>query len=124
MSHFSKVKTKIVDLLHLKRALAEMELEVEEGSVKIRGYLGRKMKVDLKIRTPEGYDIGFVKSGDTYEVVADWEMVKSYTQESFVHAVTRRYATSVVKEQLQAQDYEVVQESKQGETVSLTLRRM
>ena len=124
MSHFSKVKTKIVDLLHLKRALAEMELQVEEGSVKIRGYLGRKMKVDLKIRTPEGYDIGFVKSGDTYEVVADWEMVKSYTQESFVHAVTRRYATSVVKEQLQAQDYEVVQESKQGETVSLTLRRM
>ena len=65
-----------------------------------------------------------MKSGDTYEVVADWEMVKSYTQESFVHAVTRRYATSVVKEQLQAQDYEVVQESKQGETVSLTLRRM
>ncbi len=124
MSHFSKVKTKIVDLLHLKRALAEMELQVEEGSVRIRGYLGRKMKVDLKIRTPEGYDIGFVKSGDTYEVVADWEMVKSYTQESFVHAVTRRYATSVVKEQLQAQDYEVVQESKQGETVSLTLRRM
>jgi len=124
MSHFSKVKTKIVDLLHLKRALAEMELEVEEGAVKIRGYLGRKMKVDLKIRTPEGYDIGFVKAGDTYEVVADWEMVKSYTQESFVHAVTRRYATSVVKEQLQAQDYEVVQESKQGETLSLTLRRM
>ncbi|MDF1552183.1 MAG: DUF1257 domain-containing protein [Deferrisomatales bacterium] len=124
MSHFSKVKTKIVDLLHLKRALAEMELEVEEGAVKIRGYLGRKMKVDLKIRTPEGYDIGFVKAGDTYEVVADWEMVKSYTQESFLHAVTRRYATSVVKEQLQAQDYEVVQESKQGETLSLTLRRM
>ncbi|HSH69925.1 MAG TPA: DUF1257 domain-containing protein [Deferrisomatales bacterium] len=124
MSHFSKVKTKIVDLLHLKRALAEMELEVEEGAVKIRGYLGRKMKVDLKIRTPEGYDIGFVKAGDTYEVVADWEMVKSYTQESFVHAVTRRYATSVVKEQLQAQDYAVVQESTQGETLSLTLRRM
>lgn len=123
MSHFSKVKTKIVNLVHLKRALAEMELQVEEGSVKIRGYLGRKMKVDLKIRTPEGYDIGFVKSGDTYEVVADWEMVKSYTQESFVQALTHRYATSVVKEQLLEQDYQVVQETRQGETLSLTLRR-
>ena len=123
MSHFSKVQTKIVNLMHLKRALADMEHQVEEGKVKIRGYMGRKMKVDLKIRTPEGYDIGFVKSGDSYEVVADWEMVKSYTQESFVQEVTRRYATSVVKEQLQAQDYQVVQETRQGETVSLTLRR-
>ena len=102
MSHFSKVKTKIVSLLHLKRALAEMNCQVEEGKVKIRGYLGRRMKVDLKIRTAEGYDIGFVQNGDNYEVVADWEMVKSYTQESFVGELTRRYATNVVKEQLLA----------------------
>ncbi len=66
MSHFSRVKTRIVDLLYLKRALADMELEVVEGRSKIRGYLGRKMTVDLKVRTPEGYDIGFIKSGDTY----------------------------------------------------------
>lgn len=124
MSHFSKVKTKIVSLLHLQRALAEMNCQVEEGKVKIRGYLGRRMKVDLKIRTPEGYDIGFVQSGDSYEVVADWEMVKSYTQESFVGELTRRYATNVVKEQLLGQNYQVVQETRQGETLSLTLRRM
>jgi hypothetical protein len=124
MSHFTKVKTKIVEMLYLKRALDDMNLEYQEGKVKIRGYLGRKMAVDLRIRTPEGYDIGFVKAGDTYEVVADWDMVKTFSRESFVGDVTRRYAYHVVKEQLGVQDYKIVQESRQGETVSLTLRRM
>ena len=123
MSHFTKVKTKIVEMLYLKRALDDMNLEYQEGKVKIRGYLGRKMAVDLKIRTPEGYDVGFVKVGDTYEVVADWDMVKTFSQESFVRDVTRRYAYHVVKEQLGVQDYKIVQENRQGETVSLTLRR-
>ncbi len=124
MSHFTRVKTKIVDLLYLKRALKEMDLQFEEGRTKIRGYTGRRMTVDLKIRTREGYDIGFVKSGDTYEVVADWDMVKTFSQETFVRELTRRYAYNVVKDQLQVQDYRVVEEKRQGETVSLTLRRV
>ncbi len=124
MSHFTKVRTKIVELLQLKRALDDMNLEYQEGKVKIRGYLGQKMAVDLRVRTPEGYDIGFVKSGDTYEVVADWDMVKTFTQETFTREVARRYAYHVVKEQLGIQDFRVVQETRQGETVSLTLRRM
>ena len=124
MSHFSRVKTRIVELLYLKRALADMELEVVEGRSKIRGYLGRKMTVDLKVRTPEGYDIGFIKSGDTYEVVADWDMVRSFAQDSFIREVTRRYAYHVVTDQLQGENFQVVTENRQGEAVSLTLRRM
>ncbi|MBE0616408.1 MAG: DUF1257 domain-containing protein [Proteobacteria bacterium] len=123
MSHFTKVKTKIVDLLFLKRALEDMDMVYEEGRTKIRGYLGRKMTVDFKVRTSEGYDIGFLKTGDTYEVVADWEMVRSFSQESFVRDITRRYAYHVVTDQLQSQDYQVVEERRQGEAVSLTLRR-
>ncbi len=123
MSHFTRIKTKIVDLLYLRRALKDLNLEYQEGKVKIRGYLGRKVAVDLRVRTPEGYDIGFVKSGDTYEVVADWEMVKTFSQEAFVKEVTRRYAYHVVKDQLEIQDYKVVEERRQGEAVSLTMRR-
>ncbi len=123
MSHFTRIKTKIVDLLYLRRALKDLNLEYQEGKVKIRGYLGRKVAVDLRIRMPEGYDIGFVKSGDTYEVVADWEMVKTFSQESFVKEVTRRYAYHVVKDQLEIQDYKLVEERRQGEAVSLTMRR-
>jgi hypothetical protein len=123
MSHFTRLKTKIVELLYLQRALSDLNLQFEVGKVKIRGYLGRKVAVDLRIRTPEGYDVGFVKSGDTYEVVADWEMVKSFSQETFVKEVTRRYAYHVVKDQLAVQDYSIVEERRQGETVSLTMRR-
>jgi hypothetical protein len=124
MSHFTRVKTKIVELLYLKRALQDLNLQFEEGKVKIRGYLGKKTAVDLRIRTPEGYDVGFVKVGDTYEVVADWDMVKTYSQEAFVKEVSRRYAYHVVKDQLQVQEFKVVEEKRQGEAVSLTLRRM
>jgi hypothetical protein len=86
--------------------------------------MGKKTAVDLRIRTPEGYDVGFVKVGDTYEVVADWDMVKTYSQEAFVKEVSRRYAYHVVKDQLQVQEFKVVEEKRQGEAVSLTLRRM
>lgn len=124
MSHFTKVATKIVDLQYLKRALDDLELQYEVGKVKIRGYMGKKMEVDLKIRTPEGYDIGFKKSGDTFEVVADWDMVTSVTQETFVAEVTRRYATAVIKDQLALDDFQCVEETRQGETLQLTMRRI
>ncbi len=124
MSHFSRVKTKVVDLLYLKRALEDMNMEFQEGRCKIRGYLGRKMTVDARVKTPDGYDIGFIKNGDTYEAVADWDMIRSFRQDSFVQEITRRYAYHVVKDQLEGQDFSVVSENRQGETVSLTLRRM
>ncbi len=124
MSHFTRVKTKIVELLYLRRALQDLNLQFEEGKVKIRGYLGKKTAVDLRIRTPEGYDVGFVKVGDSYEVVADWDMVKTFSKEAFVKEVSRRYAYHVVKDQLEVQDFKVVEERRQGEAVSLTLRRM
>ena len=53
--------------------------------------MGRKMEVDLRIKMKGGYDIGFVKSGDNFEVVADWDMVQTTSQESFVAEITRRY---------------------------------
>ena len=123
MSHFTRVKTKIVDMLYLKRALGELNLQHKEGKVKIRGYLGKKMEVELRISTPDGYDIGFRKAGDTYEVVADWDMIKSISQESFIAEVTRRYATEVVKEQLKIDNYTLVEETRQGNELHLTMRR-
>lgn len=123
MSHFTRVKTRIVDMLYLKRALGELNLQHKEGKVKIRGYMGKKMEVELRISTPDGYDIGFRKAGDTYEVVADWDMIKSISQESFIAEVTRRYATEVVKEQLKIDNYTLVEETKQGNELHLTMRR-
>ncbi len=57
-------------------------------------------------------------------MVADWDMVRSFAQDSFVREVTRRYAYHVVTDQLQGENFQVVTENRQGEAVSLTLRRM
>ena len=73
MSHFTRIKTQIVEKKYLPRALQDLNYAYEEGDVEIRGYGGNRIAVEIKIPTSNrGYDIGFRKSGDAYELVADW----------------------------------------------------
>jgi hypothetical protein len=57
MSHFTRIKTQIVELEYLKRALADLKYEYEEGS-KVRGFGGQRAEADLLVKT-KGYPIGF-----------------------------------------------------------------
>jgi hypothetical protein len=42
MSHFTRLKTKIVELLYLKRALKDLNLQFEEGRSRFEGTWGVK----------------------------------------------------------------------------------
>jgi len=75
MSHFTKVETKITELLFLKKAISDMDLEYEEGKLKAKGWLWKKAKADIIIPTKSGYDIGFQFNGKSYDVVADWDSI-------------------------------------------------
>ena len=124
MSHFTRVKTQIVDLTYLKRALEDLDYAYEEGALTIRGYAGRRTAVDLKINT-QGYPIGFKKQGDTYDLVADWWGVRGIKKKTFLQAVTQRYAYHAAMDKLQAQGFSLVSENvEQGDRVHLVLRRM
>ena len=126
MSHFTTLKTQIVSKDHLKLALEDLDIAYEEGDLEIRGYDGIRTKVDIRIPTsnPE-YDVGLRKTGDTYELVADWYGIQDIDQKTFLGQITQRYAYRVALEQLLQQDFSVVEEQIHSDnTIHITVRRM
>jgi len=126
MSHFSTIKTKIVVKEYLVKALNDLKFNWEEGNVEVRGYQGIRTKAEIRINTGNtGYDIGFRKKNENYEIVADWWGIKNIKQEEFVQNVTQRYAYNAVKDQLEQQDFSFVEEELRADnTIHLSVRRM
>ncbi|MBN2808832.1 MAG: DUF1257 domain-containing protein [Deltaproteobacteria bacterium] len=123
MSHFTKIKSKIADLVFLKKAISDMELEYQEGKLKAKGWLWKKEKAELIIPTKSGYDIGFRFNGETYDVVADWDSIKDVDQTTFMNTLNQRYAYNVVKDTLTQQGFLLTNEENKSGTLNLTLSR-
>jgi hypothetical protein len=125
MSHFTSIKTQIVEKKYLKQALSDLGHAYQEGHVQIRGYQGIQTPVAIKIPTKNsGYDIGFRQSGNAYEIVADWWGIRDIKQEQFLQQVSQRYAYHAAKAKLEEQGFSLVSEKNQeGERIHLVLRR-
>lgn len=126
MSHFTRIKTRIVSLDHLKAALTDLGYAFQEGRHRIRGYGGQTTAVEIKIPTrSQGYDLGFVREGEAYTLVADWYGIHDIKQDVFLRQLTQRYAYHAVREQLAEQDFNLVEETvDQDQRIHLVLRRM
>ncbi len=126
MSHFTTVKTRIVSRVHLKKALDDMQIAYQEGQVSVRGYGGQTTSVEIKVPTKNhGYDLGFRKQSDTYELVADWYGIKDINQDTLLQQLNQRYAYNVAKDQLESQDFTIVEETiEQDQTIHISVRRM
>lgn len=129
MSHFTKVETKIKDLVCLKKALKDLGYdfaEAEQG-VEVRGYLGATASAEISIRASKTYDIGVSKTETGYEFVADWwgvETTRGVTQEEFVKTVTQRYAYHKVLSEVAKQGYTIeTDEVQSDQTISITVRK-
>jgi hypothetical protein len=123
MSHFTKVQTKITDLLFLKKAISDMDLAYEEGKLKAKGWLWKRAKADLIIPTKSGYDIGFRFNGKSYDVVADWDSINDVDQQSFVNELNQRYAYNVVSDTLTQQGFMVMEEKTEDGKIKITMRK-
>lgn len=126
MSHFSTVKTNLVEKEYLVQALRDLGYHPEVGAVQVRGFGGNRTSVEIKIATANpGYDIGFRKSGPTYEMVADWWGIRDIQQQEFLQRLSQRYAYHATLSKLQEQGFSVVQEEvKPTEEIHLVLRRL
>ncbi|MFM7204874.1 MAG: DUF1257 domain-containing protein [Myxococcota bacterium] len=115
MSHFSRVKTTVKNLVSLKTALEDLGIEYEEalGMVRVRGWQGAEELAELVIKTGTQYDIGVrrMASGE-YELIADWWALEEHglKQETFLQRITQRYAYHEVKAQAENQGYSVEEE--------------
>jgi hypothetical protein len=84
------------------------------------------MRVEMKIPTKNpGYDIGFYKTDDSYEMVADWWGIRDIKQAQLLQQITQRYAYHTARAKLEGPDFALVTEEIQQEgRIHLVLRRV
>jgi len=127
MSHFSRIKTQMVEKEFLLKAVQDAGYSYEEGeNLKVRGFGGNKAQVEIKVPTKFlSYDIGFRKNGKVYECVADWWGVRGLSQQEFMQKISQRYAYHAARAKLEAQGFSLVSEEiEEGSRIHLKLRRM
>jgi hypothetical protein len=125
VSHFTKIKTRLIKKEHLMKALQDLGYNVNDGKVHIKGFNGQETEVDLMISTGnKGFDIGFKKEGDSFTLIADWWGIEDTTSEDFLKQVQQKYAYHAVRERMEEQGFELIEEeNEEDNTIHLTLRR-
>lgn len=126
MSHFTKLKTEMVEKQYLLAALKDLEYQYEEGDVEISGWRGAKQRAEVKVRTSNaGFDIGFRKNGNCYEMIADWYGIRGISKKSLAEQLNQRYAYHATKAKLESQGFTLVNEELEEDgQIHLVLRRM
>ncbi|WP_218081308.1 DUF1257 domain-containing protein [Anthocerotibacter panamensis] len=125
MSHFTQLKTQLRDLDNLTRALDDLKLSYEQGSVTVRGYQGQTRAAQVVLRQENHHDVGFAWNGHAFELVADLQYWKQpWTVERFLEKVNQRYAYNTVIHACAEQGFQVTTEDVNTDgTVRLVLQR-
>ena len=108
MSHFTTIKVQIKQAEVLHQVLQELGYQVEQNT-NVRGYRGDTTNAEYVIRQANGYDLGFRKNGENYELVADFWGAKINEQE-FVNNISRKYAHKTLMETIQTEGFNVEEE--------------
>jgi len=131
MSHFTKCALKLTNLAAIKKALADMKLNVNEAeqgqTVMVRGYRGDKLQAAMSVDMGR-YDIGVVDNQDgTFAIVADWwgvETTKGVSEEEFKHQLNQRYQYHNVKQACEDKGYAVEEElNEEDGSIRLVVRK-
>jgi isochorismate hydrolase len=129
VSHFTKVATKINDLVALRKALDQLGWKYQhaEAGVDVRGWRGQTSKAEIAIDMGK-YDVGVVKQADgTYALEADWwgvETTRGLKEEEVVKELNAKYAYQRVVAAVEAEGYSIDQNAVQADgTVKLTVSK-
>jgi len=108
MSHFTTIKVQIKNAEILHESLQELGYQVERNTF-VRGYQGDQTEADYVIRQQNGYDLGFRRDGENYELVADFWGAR-INQQQFVNSITQKYAHKTLMATVQAEGFNVEEE--------------
>lgn len=108
MSHFTTIKVQIKNGEILHQVLQDLGYQVE-CNTKVRGYMGSKTQAEYVIQQSNGYDLGFRRMGETYELVADFWGAE-INQQSFINSITQKYAHKTLMATVQEQGFDVEEE--------------
>ena len=125
MSHFSQIKTKILELDALEAALRDLGIGSKRGDMEVRGYQGQTQAASVIISQDNGYDIGFQWDGESYQLVADLQYWKQqWSVETFIDKVTQRYAYQTIVTESERKGFQVVEQARAEDgSVRLVLQR-
>jgi hypothetical protein len=125
MSHFTTIRTRLMEASHLLQALADLGHAVQDGPVWVKGYGRTRTKVAFKISSANpSYEIGFRPGSSGYELVADWWGIRSLNRDDFVRQLNHRYAWHAAQEALTAEGFVLVEEDQRSDgTLHLVMRR-
>ena len=108
MSHFTTIKVQIKQGEVLLQVLKELGYQVEQNT-QVRGYRGDKTNAEYVIKQSNGYDLGFRKNGEGYELVADFWGAK-INQQEFINNISQKYAHKTLMETIQTEGFNVEEE--------------
>lgn len=108
MSHFSTIKIQIKNGEILQQVLTELGYEVESNT-QVRGYRGNQTNAEYVIRQNNGYDLGFRRNGESYELVADF-WGTSINQQEFLNQINQKYAHQTLMQTVEEQGFDVEEE--------------
>ena len=108
MSHFTTIKVQIKQGEVLLDVLQELGYQVEQNT-QVRGYMGDTTNAEYVIRQANGYDLGFRKNGEGYELVADFWGAK-INQQEFINNISQKYAHKTLMETIQTEGFSVEEE--------------
>ena len=108
MSHFTTIKVQIKQGEVLLQVLKELGYQVEQNT-QVRGYMGDKTNAEYVIKQSNGYDLGFRKNEESYELVADFWGAK-INQQEFINNISQKYAHKTLMETIQTEGFNVEEE--------------
>ncbi|MFM6345738.1 MAG: DUF1257 domain-containing protein, partial [Dolichospermum sp.] len=108
MSHFTTIKVQIKQGEVLLQVLKELGYQVEQNT-QVRGYMGDKTNAEYVIKQSNGYDLGFRKNAESYELVADFWGAK-INQQEFINKISQKYAHKTLMETIQTEGFNVEEE--------------
>ena len=124
MSHFSTIKTEILDLEMLKKTISELGFTMEE-KVKITESHGRKEAVDFAIRIDVGSYLGFKKEGKRYTIICASEILSQERTRRFVGMIQQEYAYRKVLHETRKRGFSLVQEERvKAGVIKLILKKV
>lgn len=108
MSHFTTIKIQIKNGEVLQEVLQELGYQIERNTT-VRGYRGNTTQAEFVIRQNNGYDLGFRRSGEIYEIVSDFWGAK-INQKEFVNNISQKYAHKTLMNSVEEQGFDIEEE--------------